>query len=174
MILLLILSSMVALGAKLNGFSAKNVNVELRKQSYKHLWLWVSYITLSIFGFVVLLGAFSYAGSPLSIASAIYITPLLIALEYISYFISSSIFKPLFYSYLMLVGKSGGRLWCMRAGYALIDFLLISLVAPLLLIRIIGQKGFLSAAILFLIFFIFVAFGVKFYLKICKLQKSSL
>lgn len=62
----------------------------------------------------------------------------------------------------------------MRAGYALIDFLLISLVAPLLLIRIIGQKGFLSAAILFLIFFIFVAFGVKFYLKICKLQKSSL
>lgn len=168
------LSSMVALGAKLNGFSAKNVNVELRKQSYKHLWLWVSYITLSIFGFVVLLGAFSYAGSPLSIASAIYITPLLIALEYISYFISSSIFKPLFYSYLMLVGKSGGRLWCMRAGYALIDFLLISLVAPLLLIRIIGQKGFLSAAILFLIFFIFVAFGVKFYLKICKLQKSSL
>ena len=150
------LSSMVVSGAKFRGFSAKNIKMELRKQSRKYQWLWVSYITFSILGLVMLLCAFSYVGSPLSIASAIYITPLLIALEYISYFISSSIFKPLVYSYLMLMWKSdwkfGWRLWYMRAVYLLIDFALISLVAPLLLVRVIGQEGFLSAAILSVIF----------------------
>lgn len=172
------LSSMVALGAKIRGFSAKNINVELCRQSRKYQWLWVSYITFSILGFVLLLWEFSNAESPLSIAGAIYITPLLIALEYISYFVSSSIFKPLVYSYFMLVWKSdwkfGWRLWVIRAAYTLIDFVLISLVAPSLLIRVIGQEGFLSAVILFVIFSIFVAFGIEYCSKLYKIQKSSL
>ncbi|WP_311445985.1 hypothetical protein [uncultured Rothia sp.] len=113
-----------------SGKVVKNLSSERRK-----LLLW--YAALGLLGLVVLWGEFYNAEAHVSIAGIMLILPLLISLEYFAYIISYVVIKSIIYflDSKYIRGPLG----------AFADAFFISIAAPSLLIKIIGEHGFLSS-----------------------------
>lgn len=140
-------SRLVGVGAGVQNFSLKDIELDFRKNYHKYQIYWAFYIFFGIYGFQTLIDTFKENHVPIPFYAVIYSGPMLVFLEYVSYFILGHVFKTLIHLYFLKVDfKSRLR----RAFLFLaIDFLMIVLIAPSLFVNVYGRPGFVSNLALF-------------------------
>jgi len=147
-------SRLVGLGAGVQSFSLRDIEFDLRKNYRKYQLWWAWYIFLGIGGFQALMDTLKAYNVPLPFYTVIYAGPMLVFLQYVSYFIVGYFFKTLIHLYCLKIGLSS-RLYRVFSFFA-IDFSMITLIAPLLFINIYGRPGFVSSLALVLIFVLII------------------